>query len=153
MSRIRLMRPEDIEQVSAIEADIFSQPWSSQGFLEALDSENTLFLVAEEEEIEGYLGMYLAADEGEITNVAVRKESRRKHLGEKLLTQAVTAAGERGVRSYYLEVRKSNEAAIRLYEKFGFAIVGTRRRFYEKPKEDAYVMVYPPEISTIQKER
>lgn len=151
MSRIRLMKPEDIAQVSSIEAAVFSQPWSSLGFSQALSLENTLFLVAEEEEIEGYLGMYLAADEGEITNVAVRKESRRKHLGEQLLARAVEVAQERGIRSYYLEVRKSNEAAIRLYEKFGFAVTGTRKGFYDKPKEDAYVMVYPPEISTIQK--
>lgn len=150
MSCIRLMEKRDVAEVTAIERDIFSMPWSENGFLDAICADNTLFLVAEEEGIKGYIGMYLAADEGEITNVAVKETGRRKHLGESLLREALRISAERGIVSWFLEVRKSNEAAIALYKKQGFSICGVRKGFYEKPREDAYVMVYPPDISTIQ---
>lgn len=150
MSCIRLMEKKDVAKVTAIERDIFSMPWSENGFLDAICADNTLFLVAEEEGIKGYIGMYLAADEGEITNVAVKETGRRKHLGESLLREALRISAERGIVSWFLEVRKSNAAAIALYKKQGFSVCGVRKGFYEKPREDAYVMVYPPDISTIQ---
>lgn len=151
MSHIRLMQKQDIEEVAVIEKSIFSTPWSANGFLEAICAENTLFLVAEETEgISGYIGIYLAADEGEITNVAVKEQCRRKHIGEDLIKEAMHITVQRGIEIWVLEVRISNEAAIALYQRIGFVIKGLRKGFYEKPKEDAYVMVYSPSISTIQ---
>lgn len=70
MILIRKMQAADVEAVSLIEATVFSQPWSRQGFLEALELKNTIFLAAEEnKKILGYAGMYVSLDEGEITNV------------------------------------------------------------------------------------
>ena len=137
---ISRMKTEDVTDAARIEEKIFSMPWSEQSFLEALEQEYTVFFVAKEEEhCVGYIGAYFAADEAEITNVAVDMEYRRRHIAE---------AAKRGTRSIFLEVRCSNTGAIALYQKMGFSICGTRRGFYEKPKEDAYVMVYTPEIST-----
>lgn len=143
MISIRAMREQDVEAVAALEEQIFSMPWSRQGFSDALNQEGTVFLVAEENErILGYVGMYLALDEGEITNVAVAFESRQRGIGGQLIAELRKEAAQRGVERMVLEVRVSNENAIHLYEKNGFAKQGIRRGFYEKPKEDAYIMIY-----------
>lgn len=143
MIEIRAMCPADVAAVAEIEAQSFSQPWSRQGFLDALGLDGTLFLVAEEEgKILGYIGMYSAYEEGEITNVAVGASERCRGIGGMLLTEAQKSAGQRGISRIVLEVRVSNESAIRLYERCGFVKQGVRRGFYDFPKEDAYIMIY-----------
>ena len=142
MSIIRSMRAEDAAKVASLEAEIFSQPWSENAFLDSLCLPDTIFLVAEESGvIQGYIGMYLAADEGEITNVAVNPACRRRGIGEGLLTEMKKRAADHKIARIVLEVRVSNEGAIRLYEKQGFSSVGIRRGFYEFPREDARIMV------------
>lgn len=139
---IRKMGWEDTAEVSCLEAEIFTRPWSRQGFLDAISGKETIFLVAElSGKIVGYCGMYCAADEGEITNVAVAPEARKNGVGGKLLECLFMAAKNAGIRQIILEVRVSNEVAIRLYEKYGFTIQGTRRNFYDEPREDAHVML------------
>lgn len=145
--RIRKMMPEDVRQVAAIERDEFSQPWSEQGFLDSLDNPDTLFLVAEdaamdESRILGYVGMYCALDEGEITNVAAAQQARRRGVGKALIGELLRQAKERGICRIILEVRVSNTPAIRLYEGMQFYKVGTRKGFYDFPKEDAGIMVW-----------
>lgn len=121
MSIIRSMRAEDAAKVASLEAEIFSQPWSENAFLDSLCLPDTIFLVAEESGvIQGYIGMYLAADEGEITNVAVNPACRRRGIGEGLLTEMKKRAADHKIARIVLEVRVSNEGAIRLYEKQGF---------------------------------
>lgn len=143
MIAIRDMRPEDTAAVAELEAQIFSMPWSRQGFLDALELENTIFLVAEEDaRIVGYIGMYFSLDEGEITNVAVDQCMRCCGIGGMLIAELQKEAARRGLSSIVLEVRVSNEHAIRLYERNGFVNQGVRRGFYELPKEDAYIMIY-----------
>ena len=138
---IRPMTEEDLLQVETIEQESFSLPWSFDAFKSTLDREDTLYLVAEEESvILGYCGMYISFDEGEIPNVAVKKEFRSRGIGEVMMNELLSRAGERGVCSAFLEVRKSNEAAKRLYEKLGFQVAGIRKNFYEFPKEDAVIM-------------
>lgn len=146
---IRKMTAEDVEAVAGLEARIFSMPWSVQGFADTLCREDVLFLVAREaEELLGYVGVYCAADEGEITNVAVAQAARRQGVGGALLDALIEALAARAIFRIVLEVRVSNEPAIGLYGQRGFQIVGTRKNFYEKPTEDAYVMVREPEVPT-----
>lgn len=143
MVQIREMKPGDTEEVAALEREIFSQPWSRQGFLDALGMDCTIFLVAEEAgQILGYAGLYAAPGEGEITNVAVAPRARGRGLGGLLVAALKERAEESGLTRLVLEVRVSNGAAIRLYERSGFVRQGVRRGFYERPKEDAYIMVY-----------
>ena len=95
MSIIRSMTAEDAAKVASLEAEIFSQPWSENAFLDSLCLPDTIFLVAEESGvIQGYIGMYLAADEGEITNVAVNPACRRRGIGEGLLTEMKKRAAD-----------------------------------------------------------
>lgn len=138
---IQTMTEADTKEIAELEAELFSMPWSRQGFTDTLTMPNVLFLVArEEEELAGYCGIYMAADEGEITNVAVRPSFRRQGIGVRLVSELMEEAAAEGVTHFLLEVRESNEAAIRLYEKLGFSACGRRKRFYERPVEDALVM-------------
>ena len=146
--KIREMTEADLEAVADLEAQIFSMPWSVQGFADILRREDVLFLVASEgDRLLGYVGVYCTADEGEITNVAVSKEARRRGVGRRLLEALTEALAKRAIFRIVLEVRVSNEAAIRLYEQMDFVVAGTRKNFYEKPTEDAYVMVREPVVS------
>lgn len=139
---IREMELRDVPQAAALEAQIFSMPWSESGFAEALSQNGNVFLVEERDnKIVGYGGIYCAADEGELTNVAIAQEFRGQGLGYALLSALLEAAHEKGAMRIYLEVRTSNHNAARLYEKAGFTICGRRKGFYQKPDEDAFVMM------------
>lgn len=149
---VRKMTEKDIGQVAAIEREAFSTPWDEQGFADAVSQERNLFCVAEYKgAVIGYCGMYTAADEGEITNVAVTAAFRKKGAGSRILAYAIEQAADMGIERIYLEVRRSNEPAQRLYRKYGFSPQGIRKNFYRKPEEDAVVMMCQPEISTTGK--
>jgi len=140
---VREMRAEDASEVAAIEKSIFSQPWSAQGFLDAMAMEDNIILLAEhEEEVVGYVCMYVSFDEGEITNVAVSESHRGQGYAEAILTSIMDRARAKGVANIFLEVRKSNAPAIGLYKKLCFEEIGIRKNFYDFPKEDAIVMRY-----------
>ena len=137
------MTQADCKKAAELEKEIFSQPWSEQGFLDALAREENIFLAAEEAgELCGYLGMYQSLDEGEITNVAVKAEKRNAGIGLLLMQAAIEAAKQQQISQIILEVRVSNASAIHLYEKCGFVNCGIRKGFYDFPKEDAYIMIY-----------
>lgn len=145
---IKKMQERDLDAVAAIEQEIFSMPWSRQGFADVLYREDVLFLIAEKKnQVLGYVGIYLTEDEGEITNVAVTSQARRQGIARQLLQELIRQLEDQNIYRIVLEVRVSNEPAIRLYEEFGFENAGKRKNFYEKPTEDAYVMVRQPEFS------
>ena len=141
MTEIRLMCEKDLEQVTAIEKEIFSIPWSEKAFADSLASNNTLYLVAESENrIVGYCGMYISFEEGNITNVAVAPLFRRKKIARHMLEEILTRAKEKNVSDVILEVRETNVPAISLYEQLGFKEAGIRKNFYERPVENALIM-------------
>lgn len=143
MITVRTMTAQDCGKTAALEKQIFSQPWSEQGFLDAISGGQNIFLVAEEDgEICGYVGMYQSLDEGEITNVAVSTERRNAGIGWTLMQAALEEAKGHGIVQIVLEVRVSNAPAIHLYEKCGFVNCGIRKGFYDFPKEDAYIMLH-----------
>ena len=138
---IRRMQMEDLPEVCVIEKDNFSLPWSEDSFLESLEKDYTVFLVALiEEEIAGYVGCYCVAGTGEITNVAVKASHRRKGIGGMLLEKLYEEGSALDTSEYFLEVRESNETAIALYARQGFVKEGIRKNFYEKPVENAVIM-------------
>lgn len=94
--------------------------------------------------IVGYVGVWLMVDQAHIVAIAIREEYRRQGLGELLLAESVEMALSNGQESVTLEVRRSNESAQALYEKFRFLKVGVRRRYYTDNKEDALIMTTPP---------
>lgn len=138
---IRTMQPDDLEQVCEIEKDNFSLPWSEKSFLESMERDDTVFLVAlARGEVAGYIGCYCIAGTGEITNVAVKASQRRKGIGAMLLEKLYEEGAALDTQEFFLEVRESNEAAIGLYSRQGFIKEGIRKNFYEKPLENAVIM-------------
>lgn len=138
---IRFMREEDLEQVWNIEQTLFSKPWSKQDFFEALSKEENLYIVAEEKkQILGYCGIWGVAGEGQITNVAVKKEYQGKGIATSLFGDLLKKGETKNFHAYTLEVRAGNSRAIHLYENMGFVSAGVRKNFYELPKEDAIIM-------------
>ena len=135
------MTVDVISLVAEIERQIFSIPWSEKAFRDSMESDNTIYIVAKENNnVAGYAGMYLSFEEGNITNVAVNPLSRRKGIGEKIVRDILNRAYEKGVRDVFLEVRETNSVAIALYEKIGFKEEGIRKNFYDKPRENALIM-------------
>lgn len=138
---LRAMRVEDIPAVAKLEAEIFSVPWSEKSFLEEVEREDRLFVVAYvNETLAGYMGLIPFLDEADITNVAVASSMRRRGIAQKMLETTMGRAEKMGVNSFTLEVRVGNAGAIALYEKLGFTSEGIRKNFYEKPTEDALIM-------------
>lgn len=138
---VRRMEERDLDAVCQIEEETFSMPWSKKAFQESISLYHTIFLVVElDGEIAGYCGCYQSLEEAEITNVAVKKDLRRRGVARELLTELFRVGTKQGAFAYTLEVRVSNEAAIRLYESLDFENVGIRKHFYEKPTEDAMIM-------------
>lgn len=137
----RAMTPEDVPFISRLEEETFSMPWSAESFLQMITKEDTRYYVAEENDrLLGGCGLWMIAGEGNITNVAVAKDERRRGIGTGLLTHLMREGDREGVMAYTLEVRVGNEAAVRMYEKLGFVSEGIRPNFYENPREDAMIM-------------
>ena len=138
---IREMKETDLDEVSDIEMQCFTRPWTRENFRDSINRDDTIFVVAADDtEVAGYVGMYVAFGEGEITNVAVSPMRRREHIGSALIAGVNTIAETENMSSIILEVRASNTAAIALYSKFGYENIGVRKNFYDFPREDAIIM-------------
>ncbi len=132
---------EHLAAIAVLEREAFAHPWSEKS-LELLCTDVAIgFVLMDGERAAAYGGMMCVAGEGQITNIATSPDYRRQGLAEKAMAALVETARERGLCEISLEVRESNIPAISLYEKFGFAAVGKRPRFYTSPVETAIVMV------------
>lgn len=133
------MDEDSYKAVAKIEAECFSQPWSEKAFFEELSNKNAHTYVAfDGGEEAGFLSVWEVCGEVNINNIAVSGKHRRKGIAKALLEKML---GEfEGAYSVTLEVRKSNFAAIALYERFGFEKAGQRKNFYSQPTEDAILM-------------
>ncbi len=141
MVLITRMENEDAAAVAELEKKCFSDPWTEAGLKDSLKRATYRMLTAKENgNVVGYIGAYMAADELNITNVAVDPQYRRQGIGEKLLDEMIRLAEQNRMTTIYLEVRISNQAAISLYRKAGFDNAGIRKNFYDNPKEDAKIM-------------
>jgi len=139
--RIRPAETADAAAIWAVECRAFSDPWSLSGIGEMIRAASTRTLVAEAGgTVAGFLVARAIRDEGEILNLAVLPEHRRRGLGRELLTAGLNWLREGGAREVYLEVRHSNEAALAMYRARGFRPVGVRTDYYRHPREDALVL-------------
>jgi ribosomal-protein-alanine N-acetyltransferase len=143
---IEPMRLEDVDEVQRIEEASFSTPWPPNAYRsELMTNKLAAYLVVRAEgRIVAYGGMWLMVDEAHITTFAVHPAWRRQRLGERLLLAFLDFAKDRHAREATLEVRLSNVAARRLYEKYGFRPVGLRPRYYSDNNEDALIMTTDP---------
>lgn len=140
---IRTMSERDSSAVWELEKKCFSVPWSEESIRAMFSEKGYWNLTARDDgSLVGYIGMKAVLDEADITNVAVDPDRRRQGIGKMLLRGLLAKAGDMGIRRIFLEVRVSNTAARALYEQAGFRTVDVRKNYYEKPKEDAYIMVW-----------
>lgn len=131
--QIREMRETDIAQVEAIEQEIFSVPWSEKSFLSTCTTPENIYLVClAGEEVAGYCGLWSVLGEGNITNMAVAEKYRRNGVAEALMKEMEERGRQKDVTIFFLEVRESNDAARRLYEKMGYEQIGVRKNFYRE---------------------
>ncbi|HIY00734.1 MAG TPA: ribosomal protein S18-alanine N-acetyltransferase [Candidatus Blautia faecipullorum] len=137
----REMLVDDLDQVMELEEDLFAVPWTREGFFTFLTREDTMFFVVEEKDrILGYCSMMTVLDEGDILNVAVRRDRQKEGIGCFMVDSMLRMAAMQGIRTVHLEVRESNMTARRLYRRLGFQEDGVRKNYYTDPAEAAVLM-------------
>ena len=142
---IRQAGPADARDIYEIEKLCFPDPWSLDSVrFELEENPRAFYVVAEHSgEVVGYAGLWWIVDEGHITNVAVKPGFRNRRIADGIMSVLIDHTVSEGILHHTLEVRTSNEPAIGLYNKHGFAIEGRRKDYYQtgpRGKEDAYIM-------------
>jgi ribosomal-protein-alanine N-acetyltransferase len=137
---IRRMTLADLDAVVALDRLSFSDPWPYSAWRGMLEDPHARVWVVETQEIIGALAIWLILDELHIGTIAVHPDHQRQGIGAALLEVGLRAGMAEGAKLAHLEVRKSNLSAQRLYERFGFKIVGERKRYYADNREDAILM-------------
>lgn len=137
-----VLREEYLPAIMDIEKEAYPEPWTVGMFREEIRSKRSYFYTAWfGDTLIGYAGFWLVLDEGHITSLTVRRDYRGYGYGREQLLHLLAAGEERGVRTFTLEVRESNERARKLYDSMGFRAVGTRKGYYSSTREDAIVML------------
>ncbi len=143
----RLSGTADLEEVLAVDALCFNHPWSRGDYERELASPDRCFIHvarAPGTPVAGYCSFWRIFDEIHINNFAVRPEWRGRGLGSALLQHVLGEGRRLGAPKATLEVRRSNEPAVRLYERAGFRQAGLRRQYYANPLEDALILWFEP---------
>lgn len=141
--RIRDLEPGDLDGVMAIEQVSFPSPWSRVLFEEEIGRGFSDALVVVEEpggDVAGYAICWTIGGESHLLNIAVRPEARNLGVGRSLLLECIRRSALAGGRRIHLEVRPSNDTAIRMYRREGFRFVGLRKGYYTDTGEDAIVL-------------
>lgn len=139
---IRQATIKDVEDIYEIETLCFPDPWSRDALTYELEENpRAFYIVADlDGQVVGYAGLWWIEDEGHITNVAVKPGYRNRRIGEGIISVMIDFTSKEGIKHHTLEVRRSNDPAISLYEKFGFRTEGVRKRYYRNNGEDALIM-------------
>lgn len=143
------MREEDLDEVMAIEATIYSHPWTRGNFRDSLRAgyQCRTWRLAQSRggDLVGYFVLMAAAGEAHLLNLSIGSSWQRNGHGSALLREAASLAQQLGAQNLFLEVRPSNHAAQALYRKFGFNRVAVRRDYYpaQAGREDALVLTLP----------
>ena len=135
--------PDQIDAILAIEEASFTNPWTRVMYLAELENTGTSYCFlakAPDGQVVGFCSFWRVLDELHINNLAVLPAFRRRGAATALLTYVLQRGVALGARRATLEVRRSNDPARLLYERFGFTVAGIRRAYYTKPVEDALVL-------------
>ena len=135
------MKQTDAEEIAAIEEMTFAMPWSRNDFWKEAINDNAIYVVGVlDNKVIAYGGVWVSFEEAQVTNIAVHPDYRSQGIGTKLFSRLIEEIKKRGVTALTLEVRPSNEAALKLYEKFNLKSVGRRKGYYLDNGEDALIM-------------
>ena len=148
---VEKMNISNIKGVKEICDLSFSAPWSLDSLEKELLNDKASYVVIKlGNTVVGFGGIWIILDEANITNIAVHPKYRGNHFGDIIVQNLTKTALDLNATSMTLEVRISNIAAINLYKKYGFTIEGTRKNFYDNPKEDGHIM-WNYDLSSIEK--
>jgi ribosomal-protein-alanine N-acetyltransferase len=143
----RVETEQDLDAVLEVEASSFANPWTREMYLREMDNPRVSYIHilrihggTGEGTVVGFCSFWLVFDELHINNLAIRPEYRGHGMGTALLEHAMALAAGLGARRATLEVRRSNDAARRIYERLGFELAGVRRDYYTNPTEDALIL-------------
>jgi ribosomal-protein-alanine N-acetyltransferase len=144
--RIRKMTLGDLPAVMAIEHQAFSNPWTTEMVKKELTQDWSTVLLGEESTASGWVIrafaiFWLVADEVHVLNVATDGAVRRQGFGRQVMEAVLATGRAHKCRIATLEVRRSNEAAQKLYTSLGFRAVGMRPAYYQDDREDAVIMI------------
>jgi ribosomal-protein-alanine N-acetyltransferase len=136
------MQREDLAMVSLLDQLSFNEPWPKNTFAYELTTSYSICQVAIDPDgtLVGVIVVWLVVDEAHIATIAVHPDHRQKGIGAGLLATALLIAAHRGAVSSLLEVRVSNQAALKLYERFGYKTTGVRKNYYQDNQEDALLL-------------
>lgn len=139
----RITESEDLDAVAALEASTFTNPWTREMLereLRQSDVARVYVLRLPGRRVAAFCACWLVYDEVHINTLAVDPALRRQGLATQLMRRLLAEAAREGAQRAFLEVRRSNEIAQRLYESLGFTVTATRRNYYTQPEEDALVL-------------
>jgi len=142
-ARLRSATVADLDELWAIESRVFgSDAWSREMMQEELTADHRCYLVLADEagSVVSYGGLLTVGHEGDIQTIAVAEDRRGEGHGRRMMNALLDAAGERGAREVFLEVRADNPVARALYESLGFVELGVRPHYYQPGGVDAVVM-------------
>ncbi len=135
------LKEEYLDAITALDKLCFSIPWSKNLFASELASRMAYYVLAfDGDSAVGYCGIQSVAGEGSITNIAVHPSYRNQGIASSLLEQIIDYARAQKLEFITLEVRESNINAIKLYTKYGFELVGSRKGYYADNHETALLM-------------
>jgi ribosomal-protein-alanine N-acetyltransferase len=138
------MEEKDLVYVLEIENFSFSNPWRLSTFVGEINnypiSIPYVVVFRPDERVIGYIILWFIQEKVQISNFAIHPEFRRLGVGEAVLRYILAKIKREGARKVFLEVRPSNRAALSLYERMGFQILGVRKGYYRSPVEDALIM-------------
>jgi ribosomal-protein-alanine N-acetyltransferase len=140
---MRLYHGDNLDEVVALEAAAFSNPWSRDTLerdLRNTDVVRVYVLRDPDGQLLGFCGCWFVYDELHINTLAVGSPFRRRGHATRLLRFVLSEAAAAGIARATLEVRRSNDAALRLYDRFGFQVRGVRPDYYTEPVEDALIL-------------
>lgn len=141
--KIQPMQKSEVEEVLKIEEQAYGDHhWSKDSFYGELSNDLAHYYSAYDNQgnLAGYAGVWQILDEAHITTIAIKPELKRRKIGEALLNKILEECYKNEIKYITLEVRVSNVPAIRLYEKYGFKSLGTRKGYYQNNNEDALIM-------------
>ena len=139
--RFEPLQESHIPAILEIEKVCNTAPWSERSFRNELNHSHGIFLVGIlQGNVVAYGGVWLVVDEAHVTTIAVAPDQRRQGIGERLMVELLEKAKTAGMVCSTLEVRAGNDPAIKMYEKFGYAVTAARKGYYPDNKEDAVVM-------------
>ena len=139
-----LIRPasaEDIDSIYEIGTLCFADAWRRDTVAHDMEGSHSEYFVAEMDgKVVGYGCFWFVVDEGQLVNIGVRPECRKRGYAEAILKRGLEECKARNMKTIFLEVRVSNSSALALYKKYNFRSLGVRKGVYDLPKEDGYIM-------------